>query len=57
MLVGKEYRGAHFEASKTATERDGGKTDPSQYQGPQREKVSDDEESIGKAEEQRVEKA
>ena len=59
MLVGKEYRGARFEEAKTANQSGGGRSDPSQYQGPAREKVSDEEHyAVGsKGEEKMVERA
>jgi len=59
MLVGKEYRGARFEEAKTANQSGGGRSDPSQYQGPAREKVSDEEDyAVGsKGEEKMVERA
>ena len=58
MLVGREYRGARFEEARTANQSGGGKSDPSQYQGPAREKVYDEEEvGTPKAEDKRFEKA
>lgn len=61
MLVGPEFRGARFEEAKTATQRDGGKGDASDHQGPAREKVYDEEQDgtdgAFKQGEKRVERA